>query len=206
MRWPRKVSNKPQTSVKFSKNPSGKTLQNCFINKSSTRSGHWNEQNSYYSPPLVGKSHEGDTITTPFDWKKQNPILLVDRWEDQTATEDTTTTLPEASAKVSLPNIFRGCDLKHRWSLDLESLLNFHYSSPTDYCIYCFSFICTSTPCIQPNSSDLRWQNLLWSMNCMICLEWSCVGWLRCVDWLFRPLFKSPSHDFTSRSFGKAQE
>lgn len=101
---------------------------------------------------------------------------------------------------------FRGCDLKHRWSLDLESLLNFHFSSPTDYCIYCFSFICTSTPCIQPSRSDLRWQNLLWSMNCMICLEWSCVGWLRCVDWLFRPLFKSPSHDFTSRSFGKAQE
>ena len=93
MRWPRKVSNKPQTSVKFSKNPSGKTLQNCFIHKSSTRSGHWNEQNSYYSPPLVGKSHEEDTITTHFDWKKQNPILLVDRWEDQTATEDTTATL-----------------------------------------------------------------------------------------------------------------
>ena len=93
MRWPRKVSNKLQTSVKFSKNPSGKTLQNCFINKSSPRSGHWNEQNSYYSPPLVGKSHEEDTITTHFDWKKQKRILLVDRWEDQTATEDTTATL-----------------------------------------------------------------------------------------------------------------
>ena len=25
-----------------------------------------------YSPPLVGKSHEEDTITMHFDWKKQN--------------------------------------------------------------------------------------------------------------------------------------
>ena len=41
---------------------------------------------SYYSPPLVGKLHEEDTITTYFDWKKQKPILLVDRWKDQTAT------------------------------------------------------------------------------------------------------------------------
>ena len=87
MRWPRKVSNILQTSVKFSKNPSGKTLQNCFIHKSSTGSGKRSEQNSYNSPPLVGKSHEEDTITTPFDWKKQKPILLVDRWKDQSATE-----------------------------------------------------------------------------------------------------------------------
>ena len=28
------------------------------------------EQNSYYSPPLVGKSHGEDTITTQFEWKK----------------------------------------------------------------------------------------------------------------------------------------
>ena len=46
--------------------------------------------------PEVAKSHEEDTITTHFDWKKQNPILLVDRWEDQTATEDTTATLQNA--------------------------------------------------------------------------------------------------------------
>ena len=57
------------TSVKFSKNPSAKTLENCFIHKSSTGSAKRNEKNSYYSPPLVGKSHE-DTITTHFDWKK----------------------------------------------------------------------------------------------------------------------------------------
>ena len=76
-------------------------IQYCFIYKSSTRSGHWNEQNSYYSPPLVGKSHEEDTITTHFDWKKQNPILLVDRWEDQTATEDTTATLHGVSILVT---------------------------------------------------------------------------------------------------------
>ena len=93
MRWPRKVSNILQTSVKFSKNPSGKTLQNCFEHRSFIGSGKRNEQKSYYSPPLVGKSHEEDTITTHFDWKKQNPILLVARWEDQTATEDTTATL-----------------------------------------------------------------------------------------------------------------
>ena len=35
-----KVSNILRTSVKFSKNPSGKKLQNCFIHKSSTGSGH----------------------------------------------------------------------------------------------------------------------------------------------------------------------
>ena len=56
-----------QTSVKFSKNPPGKkTLHNCFIHKSSTGSGKRNEQKSYYSPPLVGKSHEEGTITTQF--------------------------------------------------------------------------------------------------------------------------------------------
>ena len=49
MRWPRKVSNKLQTSVKFSKNPSGKTLQNCFIHKSSIASEQWNGQNSSLS-------------------------------------------------------------------------------------------------------------------------------------------------------------
>ena len=70
MSLPRKVSNILRTSVKFSKNPSVKTLQNCFIHKSSTGSGKRNEQNSYYSPPLVGKSHEEDTITTHFDWRK----------------------------------------------------------------------------------------------------------------------------------------
>ena len=83
MRWPRKLSNIIRTSVKFSKNPSTKNAG----------SGKRNEQNSYYSPPLVGKSNGEDTITTHFDWKKQKPILLVDRWEDQTATEDTTATL-----------------------------------------------------------------------------------------------------------------
>ena len=35
-----KVSNILRTSVKFSKNPLGKKLQNCFIHKSSTGSGH----------------------------------------------------------------------------------------------------------------------------------------------------------------------
>ena len=111
MRWPRKVSNILQTSVKFSKNPSGKTLQNCFIHKSSTRSGHWNEQNSYYSPPLVGKSHEEDTITTHFDWKKQKRILLVDRWEDQTATEDTTATRATSALLNLAPRVLSLFDM-----------------------------------------------------------------------------------------------
>ena len=103
MRCPRKVSNILRTPVKFSTNPSGKTLQNCFIHKSSTGSAKRNEQNSYYSPPLVGKSNGKDTITTHFDWKKQKRILLVDRWEDQTATEDTTATLhPAVSYYLSL--------------------------------------------------------------------------------------------------------
>ena len=62
-------------------------------------SGKRNEQNSYYSPPLVGKSNGEDTITTHFDWKKQKPILLVDRWEDQPATEDTTATLQQERKK-----------------------------------------------------------------------------------------------------------
>ena len=84
MRCPRKVSNILRTPVKFSKKPSGKTLQNCFIHKSSTGTAKRNEQNSYYSPPLVGKSNGEDTITTHFDWKKQKRILLVDRWKDQT--------------------------------------------------------------------------------------------------------------------------
>ena len=46
MRWPRKISNILRTPVKFSKNPSGKTLQNCFIHKSSTGSAKRKEQNS----------------------------------------------------------------------------------------------------------------------------------------------------------------
>ena len=29
-----------------------------------------NKTHTYYSPPLVGNSHEEDTITTHFDWKK----------------------------------------------------------------------------------------------------------------------------------------
>ena len=75
MRCPMKVSNILCTPVKFSKNPSGKTLQNCFIHKSSTRSAKRNEQNSYYSPPLLGKSNVEDTITTHCDWKKLKRIL-----------------------------------------------------------------------------------------------------------------------------------
>ena len=74
MRLPRKLSNIIRTSVKFSKNPSIKNAG----------SGKRNEQNSYYSPPLVGKSNGEDTIITHFDWKKQKPILLVPGWEDQT--------------------------------------------------------------------------------------------------------------------------
>ena len=66
VRWPRKVSNILQTSIKFSKNPSGKTLQNSGLAKTKRAT-------SYCSPPLVGnvgKSHEEDTITKHFDWKK----------------------------------------------------------------------------------------------------------------------------------------
>ena len=44
----------------FSKNPSGKMLQNCFIHKSFTGTEKRNEQNSYYSLPLVGKSNGKD--------------------------------------------------------------------------------------------------------------------------------------------------
>ena len=102
MRWPRNVSNILQTSIQFSKISSGKTLQNCFIHKSSTGSGKRNEQKSSYRPPLVGKSHEEDTITTHFDCKKQKPILLVNRWEGQTATEDTTVTLGVPAVPFSL--------------------------------------------------------------------------------------------------------
>ena len=56
---------------KSSKNPSGKTLQNCFIHKSSTASY------SYYSPPLVGTSHEEDTITTNFGRNKNAFCWLI---------------------------------------------------------------------------------------------------------------------------------
>ena len=59
-----------RTYFALSKNPSAKTLINCFIHKSSTGSGKRKEQNSYYNPPLVGKSYGEDTITTHFDWKK----------------------------------------------------------------------------------------------------------------------------------------
>ena len=56
MRWPRKVSSILQTSAKFSKNPSGKTLQNCFIHKSSTgsrlRAVSYFSLQSYYTQNL----------------------------------------------------------------------------------------------------------------------------------------------------------
>ena len=51
---------------------------------------------------LVGKSNGKDTITTHFDWKKQKRILLVDRWEDQTAREDTTATLQAVAQRPEL--------------------------------------------------------------------------------------------------------
>ena len=52
-------------------------------------------------PPLLGKSRAEDTITMHVDWKKQQPILLVDRCEDLNATEDTTVTLQKRSLLLS---------------------------------------------------------------------------------------------------------
>ena len=45
VRWPRKVSNILRTSVKFSKNPSGIRLQNCFIQDQHNETN----RNSYYT-------------------------------------------------------------------------------------------------------------------------------------------------------------